>query len=225
MSLPSEHDHDAALALPTSRYPTGWFQVGLVRRDRSRDGQVAALLRRGPRPVAGRVGRASTAMDAYCLHLGVNIGVRGTVDGGGRQVPLARLAVGRRGPQHRSSRSTAHRLQAEPAAEAVSRRRLVRRGHACGTTGSAGSRCGTRRTSSRPGGGRNVLPDSARHAGSSTGSRRTRRCRWRTAADIFHVVYVHGGEPAELISLEFDGTVPRSSSSASTYGGGRSRPG
>jgi phenylpropionate dioxygenase-like ring-hydroxylating dioxygenase large terminal subunit len=68
------------LALPGSRYPTGWFQVGW-----SADlapGDVRTVTYFGRELVLWRsaAGEAHVS-DAYCLHLGANLGVRGTVDG------------------------------------------------------------------------------------------------------------------------------------------------
>jgi phenylpropionate dioxygenase-like ring-hydroxylating dioxygenase large terminal subunit len=68
------------LALPGSRYPTGWFQIGWS------DDVVAGQVRRvhyfGRDIVLWR-GESGclNAVDAYCLHLGGNLGVRGTVEG------------------------------------------------------------------------------------------------------------------------------------------------
>jgi phenylpropionate dioxygenase-like ring-hydroxylating dioxygenase large terminal subunit len=76
-------DHDAPLSplvLPQERYPTGWFQVAWC--DEIAPGTVRSARYFGENLVIwrGESGRL-TVMDAYCLHLGANIGVGGTVEG------------------------------------------------------------------------------------------------------------------------------------------------
>jgi phenylpropionate dioxygenase-like ring-hydroxylating dioxygenase large terminal subunit len=68
------------LALPGNRYPTGWFQVGWS--DDVAAGDVVLLHYFGRDLVVWRgESGALHALDAYCLHLGGNLGVRGSVVG------------------------------------------------------------------------------------------------------------------------------------------------
>ena len=68
------------LALPQNRYPTGWFQVAWS--DELRTGEVRLLHNFGQDIVIWR-GESGTVhgLDAYCLHLGGNLGVKGQVLG------------------------------------------------------------------------------------------------------------------------------------------------
>jgi phenylpropionate dioxygenase-like ring-hydroxylating dioxygenase large terminal subunit len=90
MSLTDEHlDHDgedhveqvqSPLALPGSRYPKGWFQVGWS--SELAPGQVKPISYFGRELVLWRSSAGEVHVsDAYCLHLGAHLGVRGTVDG------------------------------------------------------------------------------------------------------------------------------------------------
>ena len=78
---PSEREFgQAGIALSTYRFPTGWFIVafasdlaaGQVKRSHY-FGEELVLFR----TESGRV----HVMDAYCQHLGANLGVGGTVEG------------------------------------------------------------------------------------------------------------------------------------------------
>ena len=68
------------LALPGNRYPTGWFQVAWS--DEIAVGEVHPVQYFGEDIVLWR-GESGvlSATDAYCLHLGGNLGVKGTVCG------------------------------------------------------------------------------------------------------------------------------------------------
>lgn len=68
------------LALPGSRYPTGWFQVGWS--TGLAPGEVRPISYFGRELVLWRDAEGVAHVnDAYCLHLGAHLGVRGTVDG------------------------------------------------------------------------------------------------------------------------------------------------
>jgi phenylpropionate dioxygenase-like ring-hydroxylating dioxygenase large terminal subunit len=68
------------LALPGSRYPTGWFMVAWS--DEIGPGEVKLVEYFGEEIVLWRgESQRLYATDAYCLHLGANLGVRGTVEG------------------------------------------------------------------------------------------------------------------------------------------------
>jgi phenylpropionate dioxygenase-like ring-hydroxylating dioxygenase large terminal subunit len=74
------------LALPTSRYPTGWFQIAWC--DEVRPGDLKLLRYFGEDIILWRGEDGELhAQDAYCLHLGGNIGVRGKVIGNEVQCP------------------------------------------------------------------------------------------------------------------------------------------
>ena len=68
------------LAFPTSRYPTGWFQVAWS--DEIAPGEVRSLHYFGQDFVIwrGQDGQLR-ALDAYCLHIGGHLGVNSRVDG------------------------------------------------------------------------------------------------------------------------------------------------
>ncbi|MGH8010559.1 MAG: aromatic ring-hydroxylating oxygenase subunit alpha, partial [Candidatus Binatia bacterium] len=70
----------SVLAFPQSPYPTGWFQVGWS--DQLLPKETKLLRYFGQDIVLWRTesGRLQ-ALDAYCLHLGGNLGVKGCVDG------------------------------------------------------------------------------------------------------------------------------------------------
>lgn len=66
--------------LSSSRYPTGWFQIGWS--DEVACGEIKLLKYFGEDLILWRSeAGVLTAQDAYCLHLGGNIGVKGTVVG------------------------------------------------------------------------------------------------------------------------------------------------
>src|SRR4051794_22827045 len=68
------------LSFPTSRYPTGWFQVAWS--DEIQPGEVRALHYFGQELVMWRGGDGVLhVLDAHCLHIGAHLGVKGTVDG------------------------------------------------------------------------------------------------------------------------------------------------
>lgn len=74
------------VSLPGLRYPTGWFQIGWT--DEVRPGDVKLVRYFGEDIVLWR-GESGTlnVLDAYCLHLGANLGVGGKVDGEDIQCP------------------------------------------------------------------------------------------------------------------------------------------
>ncbi|ASL11517.1 Rieske 2Fe-2S domain-containing protein [Mycobacterium intracellulare] len=78
---------EALSRFPFAAYPTGWFQVAYSRD--VADGEVAELHYFGRKMVCyrGQSG-APYVLDAYCPHLGADIGVGGTVDGDCVQCPF-----------------------------------------------------------------------------------------------------------------------------------------
>ena len=97
------------LTLPYNRYPTGWFQVAWARRDRTGRGELLHYF--GEDFVIWRGSGAAHALDAYCLHLGGNLGVKGQVDRRRDRVPLARLARGTATAATRSSPTARRRCK------------------------------------------------------------------------------------------------------------------
>ena len=76
----SRSPESSPLMLSSSRYPTGWFQIGWS--DEVVPGEIKLLRYFGEDLILWRSeGGVLTAQDAYCLHLGGNIGVKGTVVG------------------------------------------------------------------------------------------------------------------------------------------------
>jgi nitrite reductase/ring-hydroxylating ferredoxin subunit len=78
---PSEREFGpSGISLSTYRFPTGWFIVGFA--SDLAPGQVKRVHYFGEELVLFRTasGRVSV-LDAYCLHLGANMGVGGTVEG------------------------------------------------------------------------------------------------------------------------------------------------
>ncbi|MGI8662537.1 MAG: aromatic ring-hydroxylating oxygenase subunit alpha [Acidimicrobiales bacterium] len=73
-------DLRSPLSLPGSRYPTGWFQVGWS--DDLPPGEMRLVHYFGQDLLLWRAeSGVFHVSDPYCLHLGANIGVRGTVEG------------------------------------------------------------------------------------------------------------------------------------------------
>ena len=78
---PSEREFgQAGIALSTYRFPTGWFIVAFA--SDLDAGQVKRLHYFGEELVLFRTESGQVhVMDAYCQHLGANLGVGGTVEG------------------------------------------------------------------------------------------------------------------------------------------------
>jgi len=68
------------LSMPGSRYPTGWFMVAWSDEIPVGSVKLAHYFGRDIVLWRGETGRLFAA-DPYCLHLGANLGVRGTVEG------------------------------------------------------------------------------------------------------------------------------------------------
>ncbi len=78
---PSEREFGpSGIALSSYRFPTGWFIVGFA--SDLAAGQVKRMHYFGQELVMFRTeSGAVNVLDAYCLHLGANMGVGGTVEG------------------------------------------------------------------------------------------------------------------------------------------------
>lgn len=190
------------LALPVSRYPTGWFQVGWS--DELAAGAVTPLHYFGRDIVLwrGESGVAHAA-DAHCLHLGGHLGVKGSVAGDDVVCPW-------HGWQWAPDGRNTH----------IPRSRL-----AC----KEGLQLGTWHLREWYGAillwhdlaGRDPIwePEVAPPLESGEfhpflpSMRVVHRIRAHpqvvieNAADIFHVEFVHGGQPAEPVRFEFDGNL------------------
>src|SRR5215471_21095842 len=78
---PSEREFgQSGIALSTYRFPTGWFIVAFA--SDLAAGQVKRVHYFGEEMVLFRTASGNMhVLDAYCQHLGANLGVRGTVEG------------------------------------------------------------------------------------------------------------------------------------------------
>ena len=78
---PSEREFGASgISLSTYRFPTGWFIVGFA--SELVPGQVKRAHYFGEELVIFRTASGQiNVLDAYCQHLGANMGVGGTVEG------------------------------------------------------------------------------------------------------------------------------------------------
>ena len=78
---PSEREFGpSGISLSTYRFPTGWFIVGFA--SELEAGQVKRAHYFGEELVMFRTKSGKVnVLDAYCLHLGANMGVGGTVEG------------------------------------------------------------------------------------------------------------------------------------------------
>ena len=93
---PSEREFGpSGISLSTYRFPTGWFIVGFA--SELAPGQVKRAHYFGEELVIFRTASGQiNVLDAYCQHLGANMGVGGTVEGEQIVCPVARLALERR---------------------------------------------------------------------------------------------------------------------------------
>ena len=190
------------LVLPASRYPTGWFQVGWG--DELAPGGVQHLRYFNQDIVLwrGASGQAYAA-DAHCLHLGANIGVKGSTDGDDVVCPWHGWhwnGEGRNTLIPRSSQQCKENLR-------------LRTWHLREWYGAiilwhdlAG-----RDPLWEP----EIAPplESAEFFPFLPQMRVVHRIRAHpqvvieNAADLFHVEFVHGGTPAEVMRFEFDGNL------------------
>jgi phenylpropionate dioxygenase-like ring-hydroxylating dioxygenase large terminal subunit len=197
----SDKDQRSSLVLSENRYPTGWFQIAWS--DEVAVGEIKSLRYFGEDLILWRgEDGALTAQDAYCLHLGMNIGVRGTVEGNEVKCPWHGWKWNAEGrnteiPFSELTCKTSLKLKTYPLVDWY--------GAVLVWHDLAG-----REPMWQP----DVIPDleeEGSHFPFLPSCRIVHRIKahpqmpLENSCDIFHVHYVHGGEPANLISLDFDG--------------------
>jgi phenylpropionate dioxygenase-like ring-hydroxylating dioxygenase large terminal subunit len=196
----SDKDQRSSLVLSENRYPTGWFQIAWS--DEIARGAIKSVRYFGEDLILWRgEDGVLTCQDAYCLHLGMNIGVRGTVEGNEVKCPWHGWKWNSEGrnteiPFSELPCKTNLKLKTYPLVEWYG---AVMVWHDL--------------LDREPMWELDVIPDleGDGYFPIVPSCRIVHRIKahpqmpLENSCDIFHVSFVHGGQPGELISLEFDG--------------------
>lgn len=196
----SKSSDASPLMLSSSRYPTGWFQIAWS--DEIAAGEIKLLRYFGEDIILWRSeSGVLTAQDAYCLHLGGNIGVKGTVVGEEVMCPWHGWRWSQQGrntdiPHSAQKCKPTLRLKTYPLVDwygaVLIWHDLLEREPMW-------------------------QPDRIDELEGDDYYPMLPACRvvhrikahpqmpLENSADLFHVIYVHGGDVGDVISLEFDG--------------------